>query len=143
MADISVTATGVLGSTQAKRTTGIASAAIAVGKAVYLDSTTNKWTLADANVAACSTAVLGIAVSESKADGQDIVVVTEDPDFTPGATLSLSGAGDDAVYVLSATAGGIAPVTDLVAGMYPIVLGVAKSANKLIFKPLQGTGILV
>lgn len=143
MADISVTVTSVLPSTQAKKTTGIASAAIAVGKAVYLDSTTNKWAAADANVAACSTAVLGIAVSESKADGQDIVVVTEDVDFTPGATLSLSGAADDAVYVLSATAGGIAPVTDLAAGMYPIVLGVAKSASKLIFKPLQGTGILV
>jgi len=142
MADVTITPASFVASASAKKVTGTAGDAIAIGKMVYLDSTTNLWELADANVAACATAALGIAATESAASGQDITVVTEDIDLTPGGTLSLSAAADDGVYVLSATAGGIAPVGDLASTMYPIVLGVAKSTSKLIFKPLQGTAAL-
>ncbi len=38
------------------------------------------------------------------------------------------------MYVLSGTAGGIAPMDDLAAGMYPVVLGVAYSTTKMALK---------
>jgi hypothetical protein len=49
-----------------------------------------------------------------------------------GATLTVGQ-----IYVLSATAGGIAPVADLATGHYPSILGVATTASNLLM------GILV
>lgn len=87
----------------------------------------------------------GIALNGASVN-QALRVAREDSDFTPGFTLSLSGAADDGVYVLSGTAGAIAPVGDLVAGMYPVVLMVAKSTTKAYLKIVGGrsdAGVLV
>ena len=128
-ADLSITASSFLASPQAKKEIGIAGEAITTGQLVYFDTTSISWKLADANVLAASY-VGGIAGSGA-ASGQQVIVITEDPDLTPGATLNTSYP----VYVLSATPGGIASPNDLGAGgMYPVVVFIATSSTKGTFK---------
>ena len=43
------------------------------------------------------------------------------------------------IYVLSATAGGYSPSASLAANMYPVVVLIAKSTTKGIFKITRGT----
>lgn len=143
MADLTITATSVLASTNAQTAEGIAGATITAGQAVYVDTAdSNKLKLADANSATASI-VAGIALNGAAA-GQPVEYVTEDDDFTPGATLSISAAAGKGVYVLSDTAGGIKPAGDLAAADYPVVLMVATSATKARFraKGHRGTAVL-
>ena len=144
MADISVTAPNVVMSAAGKYVDGTAGATITAGQAVYLDSTTNTYKLADSNASAAAADCVGVAVNGA-ASGQPIRICTEDSDFTPGATLSISVAASSGIYLLSSTAGGIEPLTaltDLASGDYPAVLFVAKSATKCNFRPLKGTAAL-
>lgn len=142
MADISVTAANVLASSQATIRRGIAGATITAGQVVYEDSTaSNKFKLADANASAATAAPVGIAL-HGAADGQPLAIATEDPDFTPGGTLSITAASSNGVYVLSATAGGFCLAADLAAGHYPNVLMVAKSTTKAVLKIVHGTAAL-
>jgi len=133
MADISVTAGSVVAGANAVINTGTAGATITAGQALYLDSVTGTLKLADANASTATADCVGIAL-HGASSGQPIRYDTEDDDFTPGATLSLSVAADSGVYVLSGTAGGIAPMDDLASGMYPVVLFVAKSTTKARLK---------
>jgi hypothetical protein len=134
MADITVTAANVVASNAAKRGNGVAGATITAGQAVYKDAAdSSKLKLADANASAASADPVGIAL-HGASSGQPLQYVEEDPDFTPGATLTTG-----AVYVLSGTPGGIAPVADLTTGWYPNVLMVAKSTSKAVMKITHGT----
>lgn len=142
MADITITAANVLASANAKKGFGVAGATITAGQALYSDASASfKLKPADANVLASANCV-GIAL-HGASDGQPLTYVFEDDDFSPGGTLSLSVAADSGIYVLSATAGGIAPMDDLAATMYPVVLGVAKSTTKLYLRITRGTAVLV
>lgn len=144
MADITVTAANVLKGANGKTRTGTAGATITAGQALYEDSADSfKLKLADADLSAAGSNCVGIAL-HGAANGQPLTYVFEDDDFTPGATLSLAlGAGATAgVYVLSATAGGIAPADDLAATHYPVVLFVAKSTTKAVLKIIRGTAAL-
>ena len=142
MSDISVTAANVLAGTNAVIHEGLAGGTITAGMALYSDtSDSNKLKAADANASATTAKVVGIAL-HGASSGQPLKYVVEDDDFTPGATLSLSAAADDGVYVLSGTAGGIAPIADLASGWYPVVLFVAKSTTKAILRPIRGTAAL-
>jgi len=142
MSDVSITAANVLAGANAKKRTGIAGATITAGQAVYEDSSDSfKFKAADANASAATAKCVGIAL-HGASSGQPLTIVEEDDDFTPGGTLSISAAADDGVYVLSGTAGGIAPVGDLASGMYPVILGVAKSASKMNLKIVRGTAAL-
>jgi hypothetical protein len=135
MADLSVTASGVLKGSSASVSSGTAGATITAGQTVYLDAATSTYKLADANSSAAASTVVGIALCGASS-GQPFYFVTEDDDFTPGATLSMTAP----VYVLSATAGGIAPVADLTTGHYPNVLFVAKSTTKAVLKIVNQNG---
>lgn len=139
MADLSITGSSFLASTAAKKEIGIAGVAITIGQLLYFDSASSTWKLADGNVLAASycTAIAG----SSAGIGQQVIVITEDPDLTPGATLSLV----DPIYVVSATAGGIAASADLNAGgIYPLPVLTATSTTKGIFKPgSRGTALTV
>ena len=140
-ADVTITAASVLASSGATYEDGVAGATITRGQLVYKDAAdSNKIKLADANVAAAK-GVLGMAYSDA-ASGQHVRVILADPDLTVGGTLSITAPGG--VYVLSATAGGIAPTSDLASGSYPVVVMVAKSTTKAIFNPkgLQGSAAL-
>ena len=142
MADKTVTAANVLPSQAATILHERAGATIVQGDVVYKDSSDGYWKLAQATAAAASTSAIGIALNAAVAY-QPLAVCTADSDFTPGITMSLSGSADDAVYVVSGNAAGkIAPVGDLAATQYPIVLMIAKSATKAILRPFQGPTIL-
>lgn len=131
-ADLSVTAASVVPGSKAKTTVYTAGATITAGQAVYFDSSAGTVKLADANASATTAAVIGIAANGASS-GQPVSVITEDDDFTPGATLTTG-----TVYILSATAGGIAPVADLTTGWYPGVVFIAKSTTKAVVKIARG-----
>ena len=126
MADLTITAANVVPGADAKLELGFSGGTIVAGKAVYLDGADNKWKLADNNAAtAVERKARGIALTGSSAN-QPVVVQLPGGDITIGAALTQGVA-----YYLSATAGGICPVADLSAGMYPQIIGVAKSATVL------------
>jgi hypothetical protein len=143
MANLSITAGNVLKGANAKTRTGVAGTTITAGQVVYesVSGGVAKLFLADADASAAASNVVGIAL-HGAADGQPLTYVYEDDDFTPGGTLDLSAAGADGVYVLSATAGAIAPVGDLAAGMYPVILFIAKSTTKAVMKITRGPTVL-
>lgn len=141
MSALSVTAANVLPGANAIKRTGIAGATITAGQAVYEDSADGKFKLADADLSAAASKVVGIAL-HGASNGQQLTIDMEDDDFTPGATLSLSAAGDTGVYVLDGTAGGICPFDDLAAGDYPVILYVAKSTTKCKLKIINGGTVL-
>lgn len=142
MADVTITAANVLASNSAKRFKGVAGAAITAGQPVYRDATDgNSLKLADADASAAAAAVVGIAL-HGAADGQPLECAYEDPDFTPGFTLDVTGAGAKGVYGLSGTAGGVCPVADFAAADFPTVLYVAKSSTKAVLKIMSGGAAL-
>lgn len=125
MADIAITAASVLKSTSSVIEGGTAGATITAGQTVYKDaSDSNKVKLADANASDATAACVGIALNGA-ASGQPISFATSGP-YTAGGTLTAG-----AVYVLSATAGAIAPVADLTTGWRTTILGVATSTTVL------------
>ncbi len=129
MADLSVTAANVLASTSAKKVTGVAGATILAGEVLYEDPADSMKLKLAVSTSATTAKVIGIALHGATA-GQPITYVMLDDDFTPGATLSLSVAAAAGVYVLSATAGKIAPIADLVATNRLVVIFIAKSTSK-------------
>lgn len=141
-ADLSITAGSVIPGANARYYDGIAGATLAQGQIVYADpADSGKLKLADANVAAhvaANVTVIGVMVNAGSA-GQQVRCIIWDDDLTIGATVSMSAP----VYVLSATAGGVAPSADISATMYPVVLFIAKSTTKVIFDPLRGTAAAV
>ena len=130
MADLVVTSASVaVGATSTvSPKLGLAGEAITAGQVVYLfSSNPNTYKLADAN-AAGNDAAVGVAVN-SAASGQYVAVLETNGVLTAGATVAVG-----AVYVLSATAGGIAPVADLASGWKTTILGVGISATQIQLK---------
>lgn len=128
--DLTITPASVLASSSATFEDGIAGATLTRGMLVYSDSTdSGKWKPADANVIAAK-GVRGMAYGDA-ASGQFIRVIIKDPALTVGATLSLSAP----IYVLSATAGGIAPVADLTTGWFPVPVMTALTTSTAYFNP--------
>lgn len=133
MADITVTAASVIPGSGARRIEKVIDTAVTVtaGQSVYIDATSGKLKLADADAAA-SAAAVGIAELGGGA-GQQIPVVYEDDAFTAGATLVVGE-----TYVVSTTAGGIAPIGDLATGDYTTILGIATTAALLKLRIMVG-----
>ncbi len=127
MADKAVTATAVAMSANGKYRRGIAGATIAAGKALFMDgSDANKMKLADADLSAAAADMAGVALHAAE-PGQPVDYCYEDPDFIPGFTTNVKA--DNNVFILSATAGGIAPVGDLANPLYPVIVGTVKTAG--------------
>ena len=125
MADITVTAASVVAGSDSTTVSGTAGVTITAGQAVYLDATTGKWALADADSATVAQRrAAGIALNGA-ALNQPIKVLTSG-DITIGATVTAGVA-----YYLSGTAGGICPVADIGAGEYVNLIGIATSATVL------------
>lgn len=125
MADITITAASVLPGANAIIENGYAGVAITAGQVVYLDTSTNRYGLADTDSA---TAIVrkprGIALNG--AGVSQPIAVQKSGDITIGATVTKGVA-----YYLSKTAGGIAPVADITTGAYTAILGIATSATVL------------
>lgn len=111
---------------------------ITAGMAVYLKSSDSKWYKAQCDGTAeesGSGVPLGVALHGSLAN-QPLVVQTQGL-ITIGGTVA---AGTE--YVVSATAGGIAPHTDLVSTNKYSRIGYATTSALLMLAPL-GTGVAV
>jgi hypothetical protein len=96
---------------------------VTAGQTVYKDST-GLYQLADSNLSIAAAAVTGIALNGGAANQPAAVAIggTIDPGFTvdPGE-----------IYVLSGTAGGIAPVADITTGWRTSIVGVGLTASSL------------
>lgn len=134
MADLTITAANVIAGSGATRVSGTAGASITAGQVVYKDSSDGKFKLADCNSATAGVrSPAGIALHASS-NGQPLTIQSAGP-ITIGATVTAGVA-----YYLSATAGGIAPVGDLLTGDYPVILGIATSAS-VIDIDIQEAGV--
>lgn len=97
--------------------------AITQGQPVYLKLSDQKYWKGDASVSE-SANVYGIALTGGAAD--DYVIAIRGGDMNLGATLTVGE-----TYVVSANAGGVAPIGDLVSTEYVTILGVATAADNL------------
>jgi hypothetical protein len=128
-ADLTITATTVAPSSTATLQQVTFGETVTAGQVLYAHASDGKHYKAHANASGTATPA-GIACVGG-ASGQKGLMVVKDTQLTIGATVT-SGT----VLVLSyATAGGIAPVTDLAADdvdtVYVRVFGVAGSSNKI------------
>lgn len=119
MADLTITAANVNKGTGARVREIPAGATITPGQAVYENSADGfAGALADADVSA-SARCAGIALTGGYDNGTMLIQYD--------GTIDGMGATEGVVYVVSATAGGVAPVADLTTGDYVTVLGVGNS----------------
>jgi hypothetical protein len=136
MSDLSITAASVLAGTGAKKVNGTAGATITAGKVVYLESSTDKYKLADCDSATAEAkSPKGIALNGAS-DGQPLTIIEEGP-VTIGATLTAGTA-----YYLSPTAGGICPLADVLTGDNVVLLGLATSTTVLELD-IQNSGVTI
>lgn len=126
--DVTVTASSVLPGAGDIDRNGIGGMAITAGQLVYKDTaagaTNGQYLLADAN-AAGKQRIDGVALNSCLAQGQPLSVQRSGI-YTAGGTVVVGQ-----VYVLSGTAGGIAPVADLASGMTVCVFGVGLTATQI------------
>ena len=124
-ADLTITAASVVKGSNAVVENGTAGATITAGQAVYYDSATGNWKLADDNSATVAArSPKGFALNGA-ASGQPLAV-HKAGNITIGATLTAGVA-----YYLSDTPVGICPVADLATGEYPTIVGIATSTTVL------------
>ncbi len=122
MSDVSITAANVSPVTGATISAGFAGVSIAAGQLVYLDSATSTIKLADANASILTAACIGIAVNTAGV-GQYLNYASAG-DINIGGTVTIGG-----IYVVSANAGGLAPVADLTSTWYTKVFCIGKTAS--------------
>lgn len=128
MANLTVTASQVLAPTAT--TEGLYCAvAITAGQTIYKNSS-SQWDLADADVELTAGTVLAIATANA-APGQRIDGAKEGPVTLGAGAAPVLGM----VYVVSTTAGGIAPYADLGSGDYVHFLGVGIGNNQIDLHP--------
>lgn len=125
MADLTITAASVVAGSNARKTTGVAGAAITAGQVVYYDSTTGTYKLADTDSATSGVRVpAGIALHAASTN-QPLTIQTAG-DITIGASI-LAGVA----YYLSGTPGGICPIADVASGDYTAIIGMGISTTVL------------
>lgn len=133
MADISITAASVKPGASTTTLQRVQyGATITQGQAVYPDDTdSNKYKLADADVAASALAG-GIAITPGVANDYGFVATLGPVNM--GATLAVGQ-----TYVVSTTAGGVCPLSDLASGDYVRILGQATTTALLDLFPCGGS----
>lgn len=125
MADLTITPGNIQEGTGAQVVSGTAGAVITAGQTVYLDSSDNTYKLADANSTAAAAQAKGVALNSAPASGQPITVqYAGNMEF--GAIIT-----EGEIYVVSATAGGIAPEADLASGHRVTIVGVGVSTTEI------------
>lgn len=130
MADYTQTAADVNLVTSGGTEVVTAGAAISAGQPYYKDSN-GQAQLCDADGDSDTAGIDGIALCDV-ASGQKVVgaLPGSSVEIDMGITFTV---GD--VVVLSGTAGAYAPVADLASGDFVTIVGVAKTANNIIFDP--------
>jgi hypothetical protein len=136
MADLTVTAASVLWTSGTKQT-GVAGASITAGQPVYLDSTTSTLKLAQSDGTAAEADAVGVAL-HAAGSGQPLVYASQGAVINIGATTTKA-----TTYVVSATAGGVAPQADLVSTNKIVRLGYATDAVGGFVVDIRNTGVSV
>lgn len=136
MADLAITAANVL-FTSGTKLTGVAGASITAGQALYSDSATSTLKLAQCDGTDAEADAVGIALHASSS-GQPIVYAKNGSLINIGATTAKT-----TTYMLSATAGGIAPQADLVSTNKIVRLGYATATTGTFVVDIQNTGASV
>ncbi len=127
MPDIVVTAANVIRGTNATIGSGDAGETITAGECVYKDTTDlNKYKRCD-NSAEASARIAGIALNGAS-DGQPISFVMAG-DINPGGTVVVGE-----IYLVSTTAGGIAPEADVVSTEFVSIIGVGTTTSNIQVK---------
>lgn len=129
MASLTITASQVL-LVSGEVLKGTAGATITAGHSVYLDTSTNKWKLAqcDGTIAEAGQSGLGIAL-HGASDGQPLDVAGPGCDVNLGAGAA---AAAGTVYIPGATAGDIAPTGDVTTtGQFRSILALGKGSNRV------------
>jgi hypothetical protein len=125
MADLIITAANVVASSDATAEKGLAGVNITAGQAVYKDTVTGKYLLADADSATVAQRrAVGISLNGA-ALNQPLTVLTSGP-YTVGSAVTPGVA-----YYLSGTAGGICPVADIGTGEFVCLIGFATNATTI------------
>lgn len=126
MADLTITAANVAvkDATLTQMSLVTYGETVTQGMPVYLNTGDGEYYKADADNTATTATVAGVAVTPG-GDGEPGLICTEGP-LDVGATLTVGE-----IYVLSGTAGGIAPEADLASLDYVSILGVATAADTL------------
>ena len=127
MAAFSITAANVLHSSSATIFTGTAGATITQGQPLYLDTTSNTYKLANSLNVNSATNCAGIAMVGAS-NGQDMVICSRDPNFSPGYTIATGN-----IAIVGNVAGQINPYDDRTTGWYVTSLGVGIGNNRMNF----------
>lgn len=133
MADITITAGNVL-RVSGDVVRGTSGATITAGHALYYDSAAGTYKLCD-NDNASSTVRTFFGIALNGASSGQPVDIQINGVINIGATV-----GVGTVYTTSATAGGIAPSSDLSAGEYTHIIGVAITTANIQFCATSGFG---
>lgn len=140
MADLTVTAANVVTVSGGINKDFVAGEAFTAGQCVYLKTSTNKWMKAQCDGTAeeaGSGTVLGIALNTGVLN-QPAAVQTSGI-ITAGATVVVGK-----IYLVSATAGGIAPVDDIVTSTQKVtVLGIGATAANIDMAMKSYTGYAI
>ena len=136
MADLSITAANVLW-TSGTKVTGVAGATITAGQPLYLDSTVNTLKLAQSDGTAAEADAVGIAL-HAAGSGQPVTYAGHGTTLNIGATTAKT-----TTYMVSATAGGIAPQADLVSTNKIVRLGYATATTGEFVVDIKNTGAAV
>lgn len=124
MADLSITAANVGVKGKCQLETVQVGESVTQGQAGYFKVDDQKYYKADANASATTAEATGVFLSAASTDGYAVFVRTGAINL--GAALT---AGE--TYVVSATAGGIAPIGDTTTGWWVTILGTAASSSQL------------
>jgi hypothetical protein len=136
MADLSITAANVL-FTSGTKVTGVAGAAITAGQSLYLDSATSTLKLAQSDGTAAEVDLVGVAL-HAAGSGQPVTYAGTGSTINIGATTSKA-----TTYVVSATAGGIAPQADLVSTNRICRVGYATATDGTFVVDIRNVGAVI
>lgn len=135
-ADVSITAGNVVPVAGYQFVDGIAGETITAGQTLYLKESDSRYWKADSDSATSAVRVLvGIALNGASA-GQPLRVQTAGS-ITIGGTVAVG-----TVYILSDTAGGIMPSTDVETGDYVSIVGIATTTG-IILLDITNSGVAV
>lgn len=136
-ADLSITASAVVPSSQAQKQSGTAGATIAAGETVYQDTADgNKYKLADGNNT-LAMPVVGMAINSASA-GQPITILLSDPALTIGT----HGVALGTPFFQSANAGKVCPFADLAEANQTTAIFIILTTTTVNFRPLGPGGAI-
>jgi hypothetical protein len=124
MADLSITAANVGVTSSSVVELVQVGESVSQGQPAYKKAIDGLYYKADSNASLATAAALGVFITAASTNGYALIV--KSGSYLAGATLTVGE-----TYVVSATAGGIAPLSDVTTGWYVTILGVASSTSTL------------